>query len=115
LASSNSAEITEQDLEDDKDVIQLNGDAEAFWQKQSQPDEFLLWDENHPAYNLFQQCQTQWNVTMSGVTGLNYPALQSVMAMTAVPIEKKPLLFEEIRFIESGFLSAISEQRKKNG
>jgi hypothetical protein len=52
---------------------------------------------------------------MSGITGLNYPALHSVMVMTAIPIEKQTLLFEEIRFIESGFLSAISEQRKKNG
>ena len=96
-------------------MIKLNGDAETFWQKQSQQDEFLLWDENTPAFTLFQQCQTQWNVSMSGITGLNYPALQSVMVMTAIPIEKQTLLFEEIRFIESGFLSAISEQRKKNG
>jgi len=97
------------------DVIQINGDADAFWQKQSQENEFGVWDENFPAYNLFQQCQTQWNVSMSGVTGLNYPALQSVMIMTAIPTEKQPSRFEEVRFIESGFLSAISEQRKNNG
>ena len=115
LASSNSSETTEQDLQDDRDIIQISGDADAFWKKQVQPDEFELWDENFPAYNLFQQCQTQWNVSMSGVTGLNYPALQAVMTMTAVPTEKQTTLFEEIRFIESGFLAAISEQRKNNG
>jgi hypothetical protein len=97
------------------DVIKINGDTDAFWQKQRQQDEFNLWDENHPAFCLFQQCQTQWNVSMSGITGLNYPALQSVMAMTATPIKKQPSLFSEIRFIESGFLSAVSEQRKNNG
>lgn len=102
-------------MQDDKDVIQIKGDAEAFWQKQQHADKFDLWDENTPAFTLFQQCQTQWNVSMSGITGLNYPALQSVMAMTAIPIEKQTLLFEEIRLIESGFLSAISEQRKNNG
>lgn len=52
---------------------------------------------------------------MSGVTGLNYPALQSIMMMTAIPLEKQSLLFEDIRFIESGFLSATREQQHKNG
>lgn len=74
-----------------------------------------MWDENVPAYHLFMQCQTQWNVGMAGITGMNYPALQSVMFMTAIPQEKQPNLFEDFRFIESGFLAVISEQRKNNG
>jgi len=97
------------------DVIQINGDKDAFWQKQRQQDEFDLWDENLPAYKLFQQCQTQWNISMSGITGMNYQALHSVMVMTAIPAEKQPALFDEIRFIESGFLSAINENRNSNG
>ncbi len=52
---------------------------------------------------------------MSGITGLNYPALHSAMIMTNTPQEKQPGLFEDIRFIESGFLAEISEQRKNNG
>jgi hypothetical protein len=52
---------------------------------------------------------------MSGITGLNYTALYNVMCMTAIPISDHPKRFEEIRLIENGFLSAISEQRKKNG
>lgn len=51
---------------------------------------------------------------MSGLVGLNYPALESVMRLTATPIEKHPELFEQIRFIESGFLAAVNE-RKNNG
>jgi hypothetical protein len=86
-----------------------------FWQRQRPQDDFGVWDENVPAFILFQQCQTQWNVSMSGVTGLNYPALQSIMMMTAIPLEKQSLLFEDIRFIESGFLSATREQQHKNG
>lgn len=97
------------------DVIQLSGDSDAFWRKQNEQNEFFVWDENTSAFTLFQQCQTQWNVSMSGITGMNYPALQSVMTMTAVPLTQQPILFEEIRFIESGFLTAISEQRNKNG
>jgi hypothetical protein len=97
------------------DVIQLSGDVDSFWRKQNEQNEFGVWDENNQAFMLFQQCQTQWNVSMSGITGLNYPALHAVMIMTAIPAEKQPTLFEEIRFIESGFLSAISEQRKNNG
>jgi hypothetical protein len=100
------------------EVITLSGDqqsVEEFWQKKQQSNEFELWDENVPAFQLFQQCQTQWNVSMTGITGMNYPAVQSVMSMSAIPRKKQPNLFEEFRFIESGFLTAVSEQRKNNG
>lgn len=91
-----------------------NSDTDDFWQNQQQ-NEFELWDENQAAFHLFQQCQTQWNVGMAGITGMNYTAVQSVMFMTAIPRKKQPTLFEEFRFIESGFLTAISERRKNNG
>ena len=51
---------------------------------------------------------------MSGVTGINYPALECVMRMTAIPPEQQPELFEQVRFIENGFLTAINE-RKNHG
>jgi len=50
---------------------------------------------------------------MAGPIGLNYVAVECVMRMTAIPLEKQPEYFESIRLIESGFLAALNE-RKKN-
>lgn len=92
------------------DVIQLTGDSEAFWQRQQQQTEFELWDDNTKAYELFQQCQTQWNVSMSGITGLNYPALESVMRMSNISQSEQAALFEQVRYIENGYLSTTYEK-----
>ena len=102
----------EPEHDNDKEVIQLSSGNDEYWQKVNtqRATDFDLWDENHEAYELFIQCQTQWNTSMAGITGLNYPAVESVMRMNAKSIEKQTELFELIRFIERGFLYAVSER-----
>lgn len=50
---------------------------------------------------------------MLGISGLNYPSVQSVIKLYAKKKKDRIRLFQEIRAIERGFLKATHEKRNK--
>ena len=65
-------------------------------------EDFEVWDENWEAMMMFLRMQTQWNVSMNGLVGLNYQALETLIRLYHV---KEPVeLFERVQVIERAAL-----------
>ncbi len=68
-----------------------------------------VWEENWEAVMMLLRMQTQWNVSMSGLVGLNYQALETLMRLYHV---KKPVeLFEKVQVIERAALVKMNSKR----
>lgn len=74
-----------------------------------QCDEFEVWPENWPAFELFTRITTQWNVGMGGLVGLRYEALYPLLDR-ADPGEWDNL-FEAVRAIERGALDQVAKNK----
>jgi len=73
-----------------------------------QPDIFYLDHENLEAWQVFTACCTQWRLLpMGGIQGLDYSALQSVLAMRGV--ENTRITFEKVQLIEQGALAQMKD------
>lgn len=57
---------------------------------------------------------TQWRIGMSGATGLDYVALQSVMRLMAIPRKAWPEMFEDIRTMEEAALAEMHGRAEDN-
>ena len=70
-----------------------------------------VWEENWDTVAMFLRMGTQWNVSMAGLTGLNYPSLDWLCRLYAV---QEPLeMFEGIRVMESAALLCLNSKRAK--
>ena len=70
---------------------------------------FEVWEENWEAVMMFLRMQTQWNVGMSGLIGLNYQALETLIRLYHV---KQPVeLFEKVQVIERAALVKMNTKR----
>ena len=70
---------------------------------------FEVWEENWEAVMMFLRMQTQWNVGMSGLIGLNYQALETLIRLYHV---KQPVeLFEKVQVIERAALVKMNSKR----
>jgi len=68
-----------------------------------------VWEDNWEAVMMFLRMQTQWNVSMSGLVGLNYQALETLMRLYHV---KEPVeLFEKVQVIERAALVKMNTKR----
>lgn len=70
-----------------------------------------MWEENWDTVAMFLRMGTQWNVSMSGLTGMNYLSLEWLCRLYEV---KEPLeMFEGIRVMESATLLCINSKTTK--
>lgn len=70
---------------------------------------FEVWEENWEAVMMFLRMQTQWNVSMNGLIGLNYQALETLIRLYHV---KEPVeLFEKVQVIERAALVKMNTKR----
>ena len=67
-----------------------------------------VWEENWEIVMMFIRMSTQWNVGMSGMTGLIYPSLEYLCKLYEVKDSRT--LFEGIQVMEMTALAAV--QRK---
>ena len=75
-------------------------------------DEVEVWPENWPAFSLFCDLQTQWNVGgMGGRTGLRYEALYPLLDRIATG-DEWDALFADIRIMEIAALNQMSDDAK---
>lgn len=69
-----------------------------------------VWEEHHPALEVFLLCRTQWRVLvgMGGVSyqGLDYPAVESVMRMQG--IDDAGEILSQLQHLEAGALEALN-------
>jgi hypothetical protein len=71
--------------------------------------DFEVWEENWEAVMMFLRMQTQWNVSMNGLIGLNYQALETLIRLYHV---KEPVeLFEKVQVIERAALVKMNSKR----
>lgn len=71
--------------------------------------EFEVWEENWETVTMFFRMQTQWNVSVGGVTGLNYSSLDYLCRLYSV---KDPVsLFEGMQVME---VTALASFNKRN-
>jgi hypothetical protein len=61
--------------------------------------------ENWRAWEVFQDCATQWRTNMQGVVGLDYNAVFSMM--NAYGVKNRKRMIRKIRAIESGALAGF--------
>lgn len=78
----------------------------------SESDDFEVWYECRDALSIFVQCNTQWNVTMNGLQGINYLVALEIMKLESWSRKKKKLVLEEIGFIEQGALTGFNENKE---
>ena len=55
---------------------------------------------------------TQWNVGMSGATGLNYSALPFLFDLLGVEKDNRPDLFNDLQIMEQAALEQMAENQK---
>ncbi|NUW66960.1 DUF1799 domain-containing protein [Vibrio coralliilyticus] len=70
---------------------------------------YRVWPENWPALVLFDRLSTQWRVGVSGLVGLDYPALYPLLDRVATDPAHWERLLEGVRAIEIGALDALAE------
>lgn len=76
----------------------------------SRPRLFHLWAENEPTLSLWFALQTQWRVGMSGATGLDYTAVETLMRVRAVPRADRRELLEGLQVMERSTLNEWARQ-----
>lgn len=70
-------------------------------------EEAEIWPENAPAFELFALMRTQWDVGMSGPTGLKYPVLFEMMDRKGVDSDDWWATFDDVRQMEAAALEAM--------
>ena len=69
-----------------------------------------IWEENWDIVLMFIRMSTQWNVSMSGMTGMNYPSLEWLCKLYSV---KDPVaVFEGVQVMEMAALACMNSRRK---
>jgi len=88
----------------------LTPEAIASLHSNKDPENFELWPENWDIVQMFLRMQTQWQTSMAGLTGLNYPSLQWLCKLYAV---KDPVaIFEGVQVMEMAALAVLNASRK---
>ena len=72
-------------------------------------EDFDVWPENWPTYELFLDMDTQWRVGLSGPTGLDYNVLLRLMDGLHLSDEDHQALFDDVRVMEH---AALEKMRK---
>jgi len=77
----------------------------------TQEQDVEVWPENWAIFNLFCRLQTQWNVGVSGPTGLRYEAAYPLLDKLAANDGEWQELFDDLRQMELAALEQMSKDR----
>lgn len=72
--------------------------------------DFEVWPENWDAIDLFFKCQTQWNTSVGGVTGLNYASVLAIIDMYKYPDPVS--VFEDLQVLEITVMGLLNKESK---
>lgn len=80
-------------------------------------EDFLYYADNQESLFLFFDLEHQWNHvgSMAGVsrTGLNYPAVESVMRIQGIERKRRAALFADLQLMERAALKVFLEEAEK--
>ena len=74
-------------------------------------EEFYLWGENVPAFNLWLSVQTQWHTDNGVRTGLNYPGVEVCMKQGCVRKKDRQWYFAALQVMERAALEEWTKER----
>jgi len=75
-------------------------------------DVFPVLEKNWSTVLAFLSVQTQWRMSMNGITGLDYSAVEAVFRLRRRRLRKE--VFEGLQVMEGAVLSALAEQRAQS-
>lgn len=78
------------------------------------PEEIEIWPDNWDAATAFVSLSTQWRVSMAGATGIDYGAIEPVLRMRGIPVERWPDAFDGIRIMEAEALDVMREAAEQS-
>jgi hypothetical protein len=78
------------------------------------PEEIEIWPENWDAATAFVSLSTQWRASMAGATGLDYGAIEPVLRLRGIPVERWPGAFDGIRIMEAEALDVMREAAEQS-
>lgn len=70
-----------------------------------------VWEENYPAFNVFNALGTQWRYSMNGITGLDYNVIPNVLKLLGIQRNEWTQIFDDIRIMESAALVEINKSK----
>ena len=72
--------------------------------------DFEVWEENWNTVKCFISCQSQWNTSIGGITGLDYASVLAVINMYSYddPIN----VFEGLQVMEAAAMTAMNKEVK---
>lgn len=73
-------------------------------------DEFALWPEALPVFNLFQACSTQWRHGPMGPTGFDYMGIRCSPAFRRLARDQRESVFEDLCIMERAWLDAVAQR-----
>ena len=88
----------------------------AFLDDEQAPQDFEIWPDNIPAFNVFRAVNHQWHMAplSNARVGLNYDALATHLQIVyRNKFKKQRRLYQQIQLIERGALMHWSEVRAK--
>jgi hypothetical protein len=74
-------------------------------------EEFFLWPENEPVWDLWLWVQTQWRSDGGTRTGLDYQGVQIAINNRPIPKKDKPGYFRALQAMECAALDEWFNQR----
>lgn len=77
---------------------------------QKDADAVEVWPENWQAFTLFASLQTQWRVSFSGPTGLDYAAVYPLIDRLTSDPEEWIAHFDDVRELERAALEVMREK-----
>jgi hypothetical protein len=72
--------------------------------------DFILFYDSSKALELFMFCQSQWHYHFSGIAGLDYTAVLSVIKLQIKSRKKQLWMLEQIKALEQGALMAWGDK-----
>lgn len=69
-----------------------------------------IWPDNWLSVSVFLSLGTQWRMSHSGISGLDYSVIPFVLRIHRVPRGDWPQLFDDLRVMESETLRASRQQ-----
>lgn len=76
-------------------------------------DEFQVWPENWPVWELYRRVATQWRYSWSGPTGLDYSAVYPLIDRLNLSRKDWDLMLHDLQAVEVAARDAL--QGKANG
>lgn len=69
-----------------------------------------MWPENWPIWEVFARVQTQWRISFSGATGLDYSAVYPLLDRLTSDPDEWQRHFDDLRTMEAAALEQMRSQ-----